>query len=372
MISIHGESLFSLACSHGNETCTLYKIDIDLVGGRAISNQIAEWHQSNVVDGFGSIAGFKNGKIGYIVMTTNCDSQANLINISDLSQSVSSIMMKTSCTQPIHSMANRWLLALGTASNGVGGSYPVSLYIFDPISGLSNRDIVQFNTTFTKSYQVLHPQTGFSALNLNATAPIFYTILYNLVNNTRHILSINIKTGGWSLKQIGDNLLRNFAFSNELNAPVCDCSLGGICVLNWENAQWDLFLPIPNFNSFMDWAFSTETQTMYFIQKQNIIVIDLSNKFSFQYRVLPLIEQTGYISGIDKTVVLNMNFLSTTRNQDLAEIFAGILSNIDANMTSVLLQININPSIRSSTDGRQTCKLLPCYWSDSCESRQLK
>ncbi|CAF3701154.1 unnamed protein product [Rotaria sp. Silwood1] len=122
----------------------------------------------------------------------------------------------------------------------------------------------------------------------------------------------------------------------------------------------------------MDWAFSTETQTMYFIQKQNIIVIDLSNKFSFQYRVLPLIEQTGYISGIDKTVVLNMNFLSTTRNQDLAEIFAGILSNIDANMTSVLLQININPSIRSSTDGRQTCKLLPCYWSDSCESRQLK
>ncbi|CAF5079533.1 unnamed protein product, partial [Rotaria sp. Silwood1] len=72
------------------------------------------------------------------------------------------------------------------------------------------------------------------------------------------------------------------------------------------NAQWDLFLPIPNFNSFMDWAFSTETQTMYFIRKQNIIVIDLSNKFSFQYRVLPLIEQTGYISGIDKTVVLDM------------------------------------------------------------------
>ncbi|CAF4326656.1 unnamed protein product [Rotaria sp. Silwood2] len=306
MISIHGESLFSLACSHDNETCTVYKIDIDLVDNRATSNQIAAWHQSNIDEGFGSIAGFKNEKIGYIVMTTNCNSQVNLINISDLSQPVSSIMMKTTCTQPIHSLKDRWLLALGTASNGIGGSYPVSLYIFDPISGLSSRDIVHFDTMFAKSYQILHPQTGFSALNLNAPEPIFYTILYNLVNKTRHILSIHIETGRWSLNQIGDNLLRNLAFSVELNAPVCDCSLGGICVLNWESSQWDLFLPIPNFNNFMDWTFSADTQIMYFIRKQNIIVIDLSNKFSFQYRVLPLIEQTGYINGIDKTVVLDM------------------------------------------------------------------
>ncbi|CAF3944713.1 unnamed protein product [Rotaria sordida] len=294
------------SCSHDNETCTLYKIDIDLVGGRATSNQIAEWHQSNVVESFGSVAGFKNGKTGYIVMTTNCNSQANLINISNLSQPISSIMMKTSCTQPIHALSGRWLLALGTASNGVGGSYPVSLYIFDPISSLSSRDIVHFDTMFAKSYQLLHPQTGFSALNLNAAEPIFYAILYNLVNETRHILSIHIETGQWSLNQIGNNLLRNLAFSTELNAPVCDCSLGGICVLNWESFQWDLFLPIPNFNSFMDWTFSADKQTMYFIRKQNITVIDLSNKLSFQYRIVPLIEQTGDINGIDKTVGLDM------------------------------------------------------------------
>ncbi|CAF4709300.1 unnamed protein product, partial [Rotaria sp. Silwood2] len=94
----------------------------------------------------------------------------------------------------------------------------------------------------------------------------------------------------------GVHLLPHLPLSVELNAPVCDCSLGGICVLNWESSQWDLFLPIPNFNNFMDWTFSTDTQIMYFIRTQNIIVIDLSNKFSFQYRVLPLIEQTGYIN----------------------------------------------------------------------------
>jgi hypothetical protein len=44
-------------------------------------------------------------------------------------------MMKTPCTQPIHLLAGRYLLALGTIPNNVGGSSPVSLYEFDAISG---------------------------------------------------------------------------------------------------------------------------------------------------------------------------------------------------------------------------------------------
>ena len=107
------------------------------------------------------------------------------------------------------------------------------------------------------------------------------------------------------MKQIGDNLLRNFAYSTELDAPVSDCSLGGICVLDRESYRWDLFLPIPNFHGFMDWTFSVDQQIMYFISKQNVTLIDLSNKSSFHYRVLPLIEQSGNINGIDKTVVLS-------------------------------------------------------------------
>jgi hypothetical protein len=125
------------------------------------------------------------------------------------------------------------------------------------------------------------------------------------VNSTRHILIVSIETGQWTIKQIGNNLLSNFAYSTELNAPVSDCSLGGICVLNQESYQWDLFLPIPNFHGFIDWAFSDDQQIMYFISKQNITLVNLSNKSSFNYRVLQLIERTGDISKIDKTVVFD-------------------------------------------------------------------
>ena len=123
------------------------------------------------------------------------------------------------------------------------------------------------------------------------------------MNTTRHILIINIETGQWTLKQIGNNLLRNFAYSTELNAPVSDCFLGGICVLNLKSYRWDLFLPIPNFQGFIGWTFSDDQQMMYFISKQNVTLVDLSNKSSFHYRVLPLIEQSGNINTIDKTVV---------------------------------------------------------------------
>jgi hypothetical protein len=126
------------------------------------------------------------------------------------------------------------------------------------------------------------------------------------VNTTRHILIINIETGQWMIKQIGNNLLRNFAYSTELNAPVADCSLGGICVLNQQNYQWELFMPIPNFDGFIDWTFSDDQQMMYFIRKKSIILVNLSNKSSFYYRVLPLIEQTGDISNTDKTVVFDV------------------------------------------------------------------
>ena len=47
-----------------------------------------------------------------------------------------------------------------------------------------------------------------------------------------------------------------------------------------------------------------EKQTMYFIRKTNITVIDLSNRSSFYSRVIPLLEQTGDLHDIDKTVVL--------------------------------------------------------------------
>ncbi|CAF3892409.1 unnamed protein product [Rotaria sordida] len=241
-LSASGESLFSLACSQANQTCTLYRIDIDQSGGRAISNEIAQWHQLNVIDGFGSVAGFKNTNTPLIIMTTACDSHANLINLNQVSQSLVPVMMKTSCTQPMHPLGSRYVLGLGTMPNGVGGSYPISLYVFDAISGEWNQttvllriDIVNFGTTFAGSYQVLHPQTGFAALNLNMREPFFNVILYNLVNETRHMLSISIETGRWTLEQISNNLLRNFAFSTVINAPVSDCFLGGICLLNPEN-----------------------------------------------------------------------------------------------------------------------------------------
>ncbi len=135
LASAKNESLFSLACSHDNQACSLYRIDIDQSSNRTISNEVAKWNQANIADGFGSMAGFKNGKMPYIVFTANCNNHAHLINITNLTQSPLPINMKTFCTQPIHSLADRYLLALGTTSNNVGGSSPVSLYEFDAISG---------------------------------------------------------------------------------------------------------------------------------------------------------------------------------------------------------------------------------------------
>jgi hypothetical protein len=137
--SAKSESLFSLACYHANQVCSLYKIDIDKSSGRVVSNAITKWIQANITDGFGSVAGFKNGKMPYIVFTADCNSHAHLININNLPESPSSVTMKTFCTQPIHSLAGRYLLALGTTSNNVGGSSPVSLYVFDAISGYRAR-----------------------------------------------------------------------------------------------------------------------------------------------------------------------------------------------------------------------------------------
>jgi hypothetical protein len=53
----------------------------------------------------------------------------------------------------------------------------------------------------------------------------------------------------------------------------------------------------------MDWTYSNDQQIISFVNKENVTLIDLSNKSSFHYRVLPLNEQSGNISGIDKTVV---------------------------------------------------------------------
>ncbi|CAF4184039.1 unnamed protein product [Rotaria sordida] len=113
-------------------------------------------------------------------MTTSCDFQANLINVNHLSQPPLSRTMKTPCTQPIHSLANRYLLAMGTIQNNVGGSFPVLLYVFDALSGQRIREIVNFGSIFSGKYQVLHPQTGFSALNSNVAEPILYVFWYNI------------------------------------------------------------------------------------------------------------------------------------------------------------------------------------------------
>lgn len=135
VIGTRGESLFSVACSQTDQQCVLFKIDIDHTSDRAISNEITRWSQANIGDHFGSVAGFQNGNSLYIVMTNNCDGQAYLINITDLSHPPPALLMKTSCTQPMYPIANRYLLALGTEPNHVGGSSPVSLYAFDGISG---------------------------------------------------------------------------------------------------------------------------------------------------------------------------------------------------------------------------------------------
>jgi hypothetical protein len=133
--SINGELLFSLACTNADQTCILYKINIDQSSNLAVSNEIAKLEQTRITDRFGSVAGFKNGKMPYIVLTNNCNQVAYLINITNLAQTPSSITMKTPCTQPIHLLAGRYLLALGTNPNNVGGSTPGSLYEFDAISG---------------------------------------------------------------------------------------------------------------------------------------------------------------------------------------------------------------------------------------------
>ena len=139
LVNTNGESLYSLACSQTDKMCLLYKIDIDQPSNRAISNEVAKWNDITVTDSFGSVTAFKNGNMPYIVMTTDCDYHAYLINITNLTHSPSSITMKTSCTQPMHSLADRYSLALGTISNNMGGSSPVSLYVFDAISGHSTR-----------------------------------------------------------------------------------------------------------------------------------------------------------------------------------------------------------------------------------------
>ncbi|UJR07180.1 hypothetical protein I4U23_011468 [Adineta vaga] len=302
LIEIHSERLFSINCSSTNKICQLFQIDIDQLNNRALSNQINQWDQINIQQNFGSIASFEKNQKLFIFITNNCDNQGYLINITDLSYSPSIISMKTSCSQPIHSFNHQYLLILGTKSNNQGGSSPFSLYLLDPITGQSAREIVNFGEQFTNIYQVLHPQTGFSYINFNQVEPTYEIILYNLINTTRHILVINIKTGEWIMKQIENNLLRNVVYSKELKLPISDCSLGGICLLN-EKDQWKLFLSIPNFINFIDWTFSNEKQIMYFIQKENIILIDLSNKSSFNYQILPLIQQTGDIQHIDKTIV---------------------------------------------------------------------
>lgn len=140
-VSATKESLFSLACSHADKVCSLYKIDINQSSDHAVSNEVAKWNQTNVGNGFGSVAGFRNANMQYIVMTTDCDNHSYLINTTNLAAAPSSIMMKTLCTQPVHSLTDRSLLALGTVPNGMGGSSPVSLYEFDAISGHSNRGI---------------------------------------------------------------------------------------------------------------------------------------------------------------------------------------------------------------------------------------
>jgi hypothetical protein len=43
------ESLFSLACSYVDKTCSLYEINIDQSRNRAVSNEGATWNQTNTV-----------------------------------------------------------------------------------------------------------------------------------------------------------------------------------------------------------------------------------------------------------------------------------------------------------------------------------
>lgn len=133
--AIYEESLYSLACSQVDQTCSLYKIDIDRLNNYAFSNELVKWNKLSIADSFGSVAAFKDGNMSYIILTTDCSYKTYLINITSLNYTMSSKPTKTPCAQPLHSLASRYLLVLGTISNNVGGSYPESLYIFDAISG---------------------------------------------------------------------------------------------------------------------------------------------------------------------------------------------------------------------------------------------
>ncbi|CAF3766451.1 unnamed protein product [Rotaria socialis] len=127
-------------------------------------------------------------------------------------------------------------------------------------------DIINFGGIFSNAYQVLDPPSGYSAWNFNEVEPTFHVVLYNLVNDAHHILANSIETGQWVLKQIENNLLCNFAYSTKLNT---------------FNDRWDLFLPIQNYPDSLAWAFFIDQQTMYFISKQNVTLVDLSSKSSF-------------------------------------------------------------------------------------------
>ena len=133
--------------------------------------------------------------------------------------------------------------------------------------------------------------------------PSIVKVLFNLLDQTRHILSIGINSGQWVLQKIDNNLLKNLGYSTELNTLVSSCSSDGICSLNQESYRWDLLLPIPDFHDIKDWTFSADKQKMYFISKENLTLVDISDKSSFNYRVFPLIQQTGNMTTIDKTVV---------------------------------------------------------------------
>ena len=183
LLPLDGESLFSLSCSNHQQSCHLYQIDIDLVNQRAISHEIAQWFQSTITDGFGSMAAFKINQTSSILFTNNCQSQAWLFNVDNHSVSPTIVDMPTLCTQPMHGYANHSVVSLGTVPNGRGGSTPVTFNIF-------NRVLANFSDAFIDRYQILHPQTGFSALNHTEQEPMFHTVSHNTNENNLLISKI--------------------------------------------------------------------------------------------------------------------------------------------------------------------------------------
>ena len=55
-------------------------------------------------------------------------------------------------------------------------------------------DIADFGTKFSGSYQLLHPQTGFSALSVNTTKSLFYVVRNALADLQRavHMLTSSL------------------------------------------------------------------------------------------------------------------------------------------------------------------------------------